>query len=72
MEPRLFTLSDDKAHLQSFIDKYNKNQEQLQTLAAIDDLLSGAYTIKEDFTSAWDNLLPILCGIFTIKVLAIL
>lgn len=70
MEPRLFTLSDDKAHLQSFIDKYNKNQEQLQTLAAIDDL-SGAYTIK-GFTSAWDNLLPILCGIFTIKVLAML
>ncbi len=41
MEPRVFSLPHDHAQIKSFIDKYDKNQEQLQNLAAMDDLLSG-------------------------------
>ena len=41
IEPRVFTLPDDLSQLQSFIDKYDRNQQQLQTLVAVDDLLSG-------------------------------
>ena len=41
MDPRTFNLSDDHSQLKSFIEKYDKNQQQLQTLAAVNDLLSG-------------------------------
>ena len=41
VDARIFSLPDDHTAMKSFIDKYNKNQQQLKTLAAIDDLLSG-------------------------------
>ena len=41
VQPRMFTLPNDHTQLKSFIDKYDQNQQQLQTLAAVDDLLSG-------------------------------
>ena len=41
IDPRTFKLPDDHSQLKSFIEKYDKNQQQLQTLAAVDDLLSG-------------------------------
>ena len=47
----MFSLPEDHSQLQSFIDKYNKNQEQLQTLAAVDDLLSGNLIACDDFVT---------------------
>ena len=41
MKPRVFSLPHDDTHMKSFIQKYDKTQQQLQTLAAMDDLLSG-------------------------------
>ena len=41
IDPRTFKLPDDHSQLKSFIEKYDKSQQQLQTLAAVDDLLSG-------------------------------
>ena len=43
MEAREFSLPNEHAERRSFIDKYDKNQQQLQTLAARDDL-SGMST----------------------------
>lgn len=36
-----FSLPRDRTENKSFIDKYDKNQQQLQELAAMDELLSG-------------------------------
>ena len=41
MEATVFTLPSDHEEMKSFIEKYDKNPKQLQTLAAMDDLLSG-------------------------------
>ena len=41
MQARAFTLPDDKDLMEKFVAKYDKNQQQLKTLAAMDDLLSG-------------------------------
>lgn len=41
MQARVFTLPDDKDLMEKFVAKYDKNQQQLKTLAAMDDLLSG-------------------------------
>ena len=41
MEQRVFRLPHENSQMKSFIEKYDRNQHQLQTLAAMDDLLSG-------------------------------
>lgn len=41
MEQRVFRLPHENSQMKSFIEKYDRNQQQLQTLAAMDDLLSG-------------------------------
>lgn len=38
---RTFDLAPDMNQLQSFVTKYNLTQQQLKSLAAMDDLLSG-------------------------------
>ena len=43
MEATIFTLPSDHEEMKSFIEKYDKNQKRLQTLAAMDDLLSGMW-----------------------------
>ena len=40
MEATVFTLPSDHEEMKSFIEKYDKNQKQLQTLATMDDLSS--------------------------------
>ncbi len=40
----MFSLPCDRDQMQSFIQKYDKNQEHLEELAAMDDLLSGRFT----------------------------
>ena len=41
LEATVFSLPSNAEEMKSFVDKYNKNQEQLQALSAMDDLLSG-------------------------------
>ena len=48
VDATVFSLPADHTAMKSFIDKYNKNQQQLKTLAAIDDL-SGMNNNEE-----WD------------------
>lgn len=40
-DARVFELPKDKKSMQTFIEKYDEVQEQLSTIAAMDDLLSG-------------------------------
>ena len=43
MVRRVFKLPHEDSQMKSFIEKYDRNQQQLQTLAARDDLLSGNF-----------------------------
>ena len=38
---KVFHLPTEEAHLATFKNKYDRTQKQLQTIAAMDDLLSG-------------------------------
>ena len=43
MVQTVFKLPHEDSQMKSFIEKYDRNQQQLQTLAARDDLLSGNF-----------------------------
>ena len=50
-------LPHEDSQMKSFIEKYDRNQQQLQTLAARDDLLSGNF----------NNPASVLCTIFPVS-----
>ena len=41
IETTTYHLPDDDAQMATFVEKYDKVQKQLETVAAMDDLLSG-------------------------------
>ena len=54
---RVFKLPQEDSKMKIFIEKYDRNQQQLQTLAARNDLLSGNF----------NNSASVLCTIFPLS-----